>query len=205
MGAMSHNGGLVIAMRGKGCVAIAADRRLGVGTQTVAFDFQKIYEMGPHLYIGLPGLATDTITVAQRLKFRLNMYELRENRRIRPKTFSALVSNLQYEKRFGPYYVEPIIAGLDPKTGESFIAGMDVIGNTELAKDFVLAGTSDNQAYGMCETLWRPDLEPDELFEVISQSLINAFDRDAISGWGGIVYIIEKDKVTVKTLKTRMD
>jgi 20S proteasome subunit beta 3 len=25
--------------------------------------------------------------------------------------------------------------------------------------------------------------------------MINAFDRDAISGWGAIVHIIEKDKV----------
>jgi 20S proteasome subunit beta 3 len=35
--------------------------------------------------------------------------------------------------------------------------------------------------------------------------LINAFDRDAMSGWGATVHIIEKDKVTTRTLKTRMD
>jgi 20S proteasome subunit beta 3 len=35
--------------------------------------------------------------------------------------------------------------------------------------------------------------------------MLNAFDRDAISGWGATVYIIEKDKTTVRTLKTRMD
>lgn len=50
-------------MKGKGCVAIAADRRLGAGMQTISTDFQKIFEMGPHLYIGLAGLATDVITV----------------------------------------------------------------------------------------------------------------------------------------------
>lgn len=32
--------------------------------------------------------------------------------------------------------------------------------------------------------------EPDELFEVISQCLMNAFDRIAISGWGGLVYLM---------------
>lgn len=31
---------------------------------------------------------------------------------------------------------------------------------------------------------------PDDLFETISQALVNAFDRDAVSGWGAVVYIM---------------
>jgi len=50
-------------MRGKDCVAIAADKRFGIQAQTVSFDFKKIYEMSDKLYIGLPGLATDVQTV----------------------------------------------------------------------------------------------------------------------------------------------
>ena len=63
--------------------------------------------------MGLPGLGTDTMTVHQRLRFRLNLYELRENRRVRPQTLASVVSNVLYEKRFGPYFVEPVIAGID--------------------------------------------------------------------------------------------
>jgi len=192
-------------MKGKGCVAIAADRRLGVRGHTVSTDFKKIYEMGPTLMIGLPGLASDTLTVSQRLKFRINLYELRENRRISPKTFASVVSNMLYERRFGPYFIEPVIAGIDPKTGEPFIACTDVIGCLEEPEDFVVAGTATEQAFGMCETLWEPNLEPDDLFETISQALVNAVDRDAGSGWGAVVYVIEKDKVTERTVKTRMD
>jgi len=50
-------------MKGKDCVAIAADRRFGVQAQTISTDFQKIFEMGPRLYIGFAGLATDVQTV----------------------------------------------------------------------------------------------------------------------------------------------
>ncbi|XP_054165914.1 proteasome subunit beta type-3-like [Oppia nitens] len=205
MSIMSYNGGCVIAMKGKGCVAIAADRRLGVQGHTVSTDFKKIFEMGPTLMVGLPGLATDTLTVSQRLKFRINLYELRENRRISPKTFGSVVSNLLYERRFGPYFISPVIAGLDPKTSEPYISTMDLIGCIDESDDFVLAGTAEEQAFGMCETLWEPDLEPDDLFETISQALVNAVDRDAMSGWGAIVYVIEKDKITERTVKTRMD
>ena len=47
--------------------------------------------------------------------------------------------------------------------------------------------------------------EPEDLFETISQALLNAVDRDALSGWGAHVYIIEKDKVTKRLLKGRQD
>jgi 20S proteasome subunit beta 3 len=37
---MSYNGGAVVAMKGKNCVAIAADKRFGIQAQTLALDFQ---------------------------------------------------------------------------------------------------------------------------------------------------------------------
>uniref|UniRef100_A0A8B9SLS5 Proteasome 20S subunit beta 3 n=1 Tax=Anas platyrhynchos TaxID=8839 RepID=A0A8B9SLS5_ANAPL len=55
MSIMSYNGGAVMAMKGKGCVAIAADRRFGIQAQMVTTDFQKIFPMGERLYIGLAG------------------------------------------------------------------------------------------------------------------------------------------------------
>ena len=202
---MEYNGAAIIAMKGRDCVAIAADRRFGVQAQTVATNFQKIFEMGDRLYIGLPGLATDVQTVSQRLQFRKNMYELRENRKIKPKTFMSMVSNLLYERRFGPYFVEPVIAGLDPKTFEPYIASMDLIGCPMITDDFVVSGTCSEQMYGMCESLWEPNMEPEDLFETISQALLNSVDRDAVSGWGAVLHIIEKDKVTTKELRGRMD
>lgn len=38
---------------------------------------------------------------------------------------------------------------------------------------------------------WPPFFqEPEDLFETISQTLMNAVDRDAFSGWGAIVHIM---------------
>ena len=84
--------------------------------------------MNPHLWVGLPGLATDIQTVKQKIEFRMNMYELKETRQMRPKTFANMVSNMLYERRFGPFFVEPIVAGLDPVTFEPYICNMDLIG-----------------------------------------------------------------------------
>lgn len=133
------------------------------------------------------------------------MYKLREGRAIGVKTLANLTSSTLYERRFGPYYVEPIVCGLEGPDNIPTIAAYDLIGAGVFADDFVVSGTCSDSLYGMCEALWRPDLSPDELFEVASQALLSAVNRDALSGWGAQVTIIEPGKVTIKQLRGRQD
>ncbi|CAE7747395.1 PBC1 [Symbiodinium microadriaticum] len=191
-------------MAGKNCVGICSDTRLGVQAQTVAKDFKKVFEMSDKVYVGLAGLATDVISLHQLLQFRCNLYRFREHREIKPETFSALLSTLLYEKRFGPWFCEPIVAGLTDDN-KPFLSGMDLIGAPVFTEDFVVSGTCTSNLHGMCESLYRPDMEPDELFEVLSQCLLAAVDRDALSGWGAEVIIITPEGVHTRKLKVRQD
>ena len=157
------------------------------------------------------------------------MYTIKEEREIEPETFAHLVSSTLYEHRFGPYFIEPVMAGISktPSGGiKPFIVATDLIGCLSLAKDFAVSGTASEKLFGVAEGLWEPDLEPEDLFETISQTLMNAVDRDAYSGWGCIVHVMfvfshfsllfsssffptyfcrTKDKVITRTLKGRMD
>lgn len=143
-------------------------------------------------------------TLSQLLKFRMNLYKLREEREMKPKAFSALLSSILYEKRFGPYFTEPLVCGLD-ENDEPFLSGMDLIGAPVFTSDFVVTGTCTANLFGLCETLYRPDMNPDELFETISQCLLASCDRDALSGWGATVTVITPEGVTHRKLKARMD
>ena len=146
-----------MAMVGKDCVAIACDLRLGLQALTVSNNFPKIFSYGD-VYLGLTGLATDVSTVSDLFRYKVNMYRLREERQISPQTMANLVSTSLYEKRFGPYFVSPVIAGLNHKTGKPFICGFDSIGCIDFAKDFIVSGTASDQLFGTCEGLWEPDL-----------------------------------------------
>lgn len=152
------DGGACVAMVGKDCVAIACDLRLGLQALTVSNNFPKIFSYGETVFLGLTGLATDVSTVSDLFRYKVNMYRLREERPIAPTTFANLVSSSLYEKRFGPYFVSPVVAGLEPKTGKPFICGFDSIGCIDFAKDFIVSGTATEQLFGMCENLWEPDL-----------------------------------------------
>ena len=50
-----------------------------------------------------------------------------------------------------------MIAGLE-QDGTAYLCGMDSIGAIETAHDFMVAGTAPDSLYGMCESMWRPDL-----------------------------------------------
>ncbi|CAI5477113.1 unnamed protein product [Closterium sp. Yama58-4] len=204
MSITSYNGGAVVAMKGDKCVAIACDRRFGVQLQTLATDFNRVFQMHPRLFLGLAGLGTDVQTLKQRLEFRHKLFALREDRVMPPATFAHLVSSILYERRFGPYFIEPVIAGLEDD-GTPFICATDLIGAYEECPEFGVAGTADESLFGACESYWQPGLQPEELFETISQALLAAVDRDALSGWGATVHVITLDKIITRTLKGRMD
>jgi 20S proteasome subunit beta 3 len=70
---------------------------------------------------------------------------------------------------------------------------------------FEVAGTGSELLLGVCETFYKPDLEPEQLFEVVSNCLLSALDRDSLSGWGAYVYILTPTELIVRALKTRMD
>lgn len=155
---VSTDGGACVAMVGKDCVAIACDLRLGMQALTVSNNFPKIFNYAPSTYLGLTGLATDVTTVSELFRYKVNLYRLREERNIAPQTLANLVSSSLYERRFGPWFVSPVIAGINHTTGKPFICGFDSIGCIDFAKDFIVSGTASDQLFGTCEGLWEPDL-----------------------------------------------
>ncbi|KAL4450825.1 hypothetical protein ABPG74_011667 [Tetrahymena malaccensis] len=202
----SYNGGSMLAMKGEQCVAIATDRRLGAQFQTVATNFQKVFRIQDNILLGLTGLATDVQTFHRLIQYKVNLYRLRENKDIKVNTFVNLISATLYEKRWGPYFVQPIVAGLeydDVKGVIPITATYDSIGCTSIEGEFQVGGTGADGLIGSCESFWRQGLKPDELEDIVAQSLTAGCDRDILSGWGGVVYTLTKDNLSVKVLKTK--
>lgn len=140
--------------------------------------------------------------------FRSNLYELREERKMKPSVFSNLVSSMLYEKRFGPFFCEPVIAGLEEKNGKQdvpFICAQDMLGAPVYTDDFLVSGTTSDELYGVCEAMYRKDMEPEDLFETISQCLLAAQDRDCLAGWGASVHIMSSEGIITRELKARQD
>lgn len=101
---LEYNGGSVIAMIGKGCIAIGSDKRLGSNQlQTVTMNFEKVYPITDRTYLACTGFATDVQTLHRTLRFHKNLFALREERDMKQGTVAKFVSNMLYKRRFGPW------------------------------------------------------------------------------------------------------
>ena len=108
----------------------------------------------------------------------------------------------------GPYFVSPVVAGLD-KIGENeykpVVATYDSIGCMDDGDNFQVSGTGGELLNGVCETFYKPNMGPEELYETVSNCLLSALDRDSLSGWGAYIYILTPQELIVRALKTRQD
>ena len=136
------------------------------------------------------------------MEYKLNMYRLRENRDMNVKTFISLVGTTLYDHRFSPFFVSPIVVGIDK--GETYLCTYDSIGCQTDTEDFAIGGTAGYNFYSLCESYYRKDIKENEMGDILGNILVSGVDRDIQSGWGGITYVLTENKLDIKYLKTKM-
>ena len=203
-----------MAMAGKGCVALAVDKRFGSGPQLVNISPRRVLTLHSKLLMGFTGLESDVQNIAEELSIHVSSKSARESLGtkktfISPRAMAALTSNVLYSKRSSPFYCEPIIAGLELDKADgsyrSFLCSQDVIGAQLKTNDFVCCGAAKNALYGTAEAMWRPGLGPEELARVCARAFMSALERDCLSGYGAVVYLITEDGIVEQELLSRTD
>lgn len=201
---MNYTGGCVVAMGGKNCIALACDLRFGNEYFTCGCATPRIFKINKKIIIGMTGLFGDISSVKQDLEYKMSLYSFEKNLPIQFLNICNILSNLLYEKRFCPLFLENIICGLDNKF-EPIISSMDILGSSVFSSNFAIVGTCNQTLYGLCEMFWKPDLDLDELFEIVIHCLVTASSRNCLSGWGCMVKMISPKGIVTKVIKTKID
>ena len=68
------------------------------------------------------------------------------------------LSPCRVARRFAPWYIEPVIAGLEGPDFKPYVSSTDLVGAAVFCDDFVVSGTCVPNLYGMCESLYREDM-----------------------------------------------
>jgi len=183
----------------------------------------------PGLMVAFVGLDGDVQSLSETLQVQVNSKlnralglqvfptdgreETSSLRKISPTALASLTSHILYQNR-GRFYVQPLIAGLRERREDKadsadtvipFLCGMDSIGAQSLSDSFVCSGAASNSLYGTAEAIWRPNLESDELVYACGKAFQSALERDCLSGYGVLVYLITKDGIVEHELASRND
>ncbi|EDV93507.1 proteasome subunit beta type-3 [Drosophila grimshawi] len=189
--------GSIIAMHGKDCVAIA------VKGGNINDSNKNLYKLGARLYLGLTGRLADILMAYKHLILRKNIFELEKNRELLPKELTLILSQLLYAHRLVPFQIEAVIVGMDPDTLEPHICSLGMIGYPNVTKDFVVAGHRHGPLLGLCKSLWRPSLNPSQLYDTIGQTMIQFCTSYISVGCGVDICLIEKYKITERSLSIK--
>ena len=176
---------------------------------------RHVWTPNPNLmsFVGLEGdvqslsqeLQTQVASKLDRtLGFGISSASSQSRRDISPRALASVTSHVLYQRR-GGYYVEPLVVGLSSKHKIPFLCAMDMIGAQSFSKSFVCSGAASKSLYGTAEALWKPDLPPEELAEVCGKAFQSALERDCLSGYGAVVYLICKEGIIEYDLASRND
>ena len=142
------NGGNCLAIAGKDFSLICADTRQSVGFNILSRDEKKLHKLTTKTVVGCCGMQADSIQLTRNLGIQLELYKRDHDKECEPKSIAQLLAIMLYQKRFFPYYVWNIVAGIDKLGGAVF--SYDPVGNFERVR-YVASGSA--------QTLLQPFLD----------------------------------------------
>ena len=188
------HGTTTIALRFKGGIAAAADKRASMGTFVASKKADKLHELNEFTVATIAGMVSDAQYLVNLTRANLNLYELGRGYAPSTKMAGNLLASIMYEqyRSYFPYWVQMIVAGLD-KDGPH-VYTLDMAGGIS-DEDFASTGSGSPVAYGVLESQWKEDLTEEEGLKIAIMALATAISRDAATGDGMDVVIVNKKGV----------
>lgn len=208
----ADNGGSVVAIAGENYAIIAADTRLSSGFSIYTREQSKLFQLSDKTILGCSGCWCDTLTLTRVLEARMQMYYHEHQKLMETPAVAQMLSTMLYYKRFFPYYVSNILAGLDGE-GKGCVYSYDPIGHCE--KSYFRAGGSagallqpllDNQiGFQNMEKVTPAPVPAEKALAILKDGFISAAERDIYTGDSIQIKIITKDGIKDESFELRKD
>ena len=172
-------------------VVLAADTRASAGFFIADRHVMKIQKVDRHLGMTIAGGVADAQNLVDIMRYNSNIYRLSNKEMIPVKSAARLCSNVLFNQRYFPYYVQIILGGYDNKEGGQ-IYNIDLFGSITTEK-FVSTGSGSPVAYGYLEMEFKEDSSVNDAYKVAIQAIAAAIRRNAGTGDNINAVIIDKD------------
>ncbi|KAI3405522.2 PRE7 [Candida oxycetoniae] len=127
----SDNGGTVLGIAGEDFAVLAGDTRQVEGYSIQSRYEPRVHNVGDNILMTANGFAADGVALVDKFRQSFTWYKFdNENRKLEIKSAARYIQHLLYGKRFFPYYVSTLIAGLDEE-GKGAIYSYDPVGSYE--------------------------------------------------------------------------
>jgi len=178
------------ALTCKDGVVLAADTRASAGLFIADRHVMKIQKVDNHLAMTIAGGVADAQNLVDTMRYNSNIYRFQSKEPIPVKSASRLCSNILFNNRYFPYYVQIIMGGFTPNEGGA-IYNIDLFGSITSEK-FISTGSGSPVAYGYLEAEYKSGMSVNDAYKVAMHAIAAAIRRNAGTGDNINVAIIDK-------------
>ena len=185
---------------------------MSAGYNIFTRDHSKLCKLTSKAVLASCGHWADSDTLTSILKTRVQQYEdAHENREISLNALAQLMSTMMYSRRFFPYYVSNILAGI--YEGKGYVYSYDPIGHCERhtyraggSSSALLQPILDNQV-GLKNMQEKPQvpLTVDRAVDLVTDAFVSAAERDIYTGDGVLISIVTENGVEERRVQLRKD
>ena len=173
-------------------VVLAADTRASAGFFIADRHVMKIQKVDNHLGMTIAGGVADAQNLVDTMRYNSNIYRLSRREPIPVASAARVCSNILFNQRYFPYYVQIIMAGFDFREKEGKIYNIDLFGSMTTEK-FISTGSGSPVAYGYLESEYKEGISVNDAYKIAIQSIAAAIRRNAGTGDSINAVIIDKN------------
>lgn len=180
------------ALTCKDGVVLAADTRASAGFFIADKHVMKIQKVDRHMGMTMAGGVADAQNLVDIMRYNANIYRLTNKEPIPIKSAARLCSNVLFNQRTFPFFVQMILAGVDKTKEEGQIYNIDLFGSMTSEK-FISTGSGSPVSYGYLETEFKENLTVNDAYKIAIQAIAAAIRRNSGTGDNINAVIIDKD------------
>ena len=161
-------------------IVMAADRRASMGYFIAAKETQKVFQIDDRLAMTVAGMVADAQALVRYMKAEAQLYKLQHGKNLSVGAATTLLSNILFQYKMFPFYVQLILGGFD---GKPRIYNLDALGGVTEEK-FISTGSGSPVVYGILEDSYKEGKPIKENLGLAVRCITAAMKRDCATGDG---------------------
>ncbi|MGB6463663.1 MAG: proteasome subunit beta [Nitrosotalea sp.] len=182
-------GATAVGITYDGGIVLASERRISYGNFVVSKSTKKTFKITDFVGACCAGMVADMQVLAMQMRALTKIRKLELKREIAPNSVAKMMSSLMYERRFYPLLTQVIVGGVN---GDAAIYTLDPLGSV-LPDDYAAVGTGAEMALGVLDQEFKKGMKEKDAVTLAVKSIKSAIMRDAASGDGIDVLVIDKN------------
>ncbi len=181
-------GATAVGVAYKDGVVLGAERRITLGSFVRSKSGKKVFRVTETVGAVCAGMVADMQNLVKEVAVYSKLKELESRKPMKPNSVAKLMSTLMFQNRYAPLLTQVILGGVGSKP---IVYVLDPLGSV-ISDQYATVGTGEETAIGVVEAGYTPTMTQKEARDLVVSSIKAAIARDAMSGNGIDLLIIDR-------------